>query len=258
MKKDVLSTDTLTAAMGELALRYVPRVFPCIDSTNAEAKRLAVAGERYALIAAEEQTAGRGRMGRGFHSPDGAGVYFSVLHTFRAAAADAVSITSAAAVAVMRAILRVCGKQTAIKWVNDLYLDGKKAVGILAESVLDPAEPTLCSVIVGIGINLRPISFPPELAEIATSLNDATTARSALIAAVMEELTPFLDDPADRSWLADYRAHSCVIGREIVWIRGGERFSGRAEDIDADGALLVRLSDGSSRRLATGEISVRI
>ncbi len=255
--KDEWSADSLARSLGASAARYRPYAFDCIDSTNAEAKRLAVSGERFALIAAAEQSAGRGRMGRRFHSPVGTGVYFSLLHTLDRPISDAVSVTSATAVAVMRAIRRLCGVQTEIKWVNDLYLDGKKVAGILAESVSNPARPTECAVIIGIGINLRPASFPAELAEIATTLGNSTVSRSALIAAIAEELTPYLCAPDLRTWLDDYRAHSCVLGRAVEWRIGEEIFCGRAVEIDCDGALIVERADGARARLATGEISLR-
>ena len=259
MKKDQF-TDPVTEkslrdAMGALAERFTPYAYPSIDSTNAEAKRLAVSGKEYALIAAETQTAGRGRMGRSFYSPDCAGVYFSILYRLGEPLADAVSITSAAAVAVMRAVLRVCAKQVEIKWVNDLYLDGKKVAGILAESVtLDKKS----SVIIGIGINLRQSAFPREIADIAGAIGADDVDRSALIAAILEELLPFLQDPSDRSWLADYRAFSCVIGKNVAWFDQSRTDTGVAVDIDENGALLVKTESGATMRLSTGEISVRV
>lgn len=254
--QDILSQDTLKLAMGVLSSRFDVQVHALLDSTNTEAKRLAIDGTRYALISAEAQTAGRGRMGRSFYSPDTTGVYFSILYTFSAPIASAVTVTSAAAVAVMRAIKRVCGKQTAIKWVNDLYLHDKKVCGILAESVLDPSRPNEYPVIIGIGINLRNTNFPTELADIAGALG-SDTSRAELIAAAVEELLPYLDNPDDRSWIDDYRRYSCILGREITWTRGAENRCGKAVGINEDGALLVELPNGERKALFTGEISVR-
>ncbi len=257
MKKteyDNLTNASLRVAMGAAAERFVPYAFDKIDSTNSEAKRRALAGERYALIAADRQTAGRGRMGRAFASPDRTGAYFSILYTPSAALSDAVSITSATAVAVMRAIGKVCNRQTEIKWVNDLFFGGKKVCGILAESVMR-ADGSL-ALIIGIGINLRG-SFAGELADIAGAL-DTDAERATLIAAVLGELTPYLDDSSDRTWLMDYKRCSCVLGREIEWRHSGSAQSGRAVDIDEDGALLVRASGGETVRLSTGEISLRV
>ena len=111
------------------------RVLSEIDSTNNEAKRMAFDGvEKPVLIIAEKQSAGRGRMGRSFYSPDGTGLYMSLLLSIDGGHHNTVGITSAAAVASVRAVRRVWGVETEIKWVNDIYLDNKKIAGILAES----------------------------------------------------------------------------------------------------------------------------
>lgn len=231
-------------------------VYEEIDSTNTEAKRMCAEGfAGRAIIAAEHQTAGRGRMGRSFYSPASTGAYFSILYTPDAPLFDAVCITSAASVAVMRAIRNLTGKQALIKWVNDLYLDGKKIAGILTEAVT--VNSTSC-VIVGIGINLSTERFPEELLSIAGSVGSTEVSVATLIAEVWRELKPFLEDHGDRSWLADYRTYSAVLGREISWIRDGKERRGVACDIDTDGALLVLDEDGKEDRLSTGEISVRL
>lgn len=254
---DQLNTDTLRRALGEVGRAFSLHVFSELDSTNSEAKRLAVAqGAVPALIVAEGQTAGRGRMGRSFYSPADTGVYFSILFEAGGAMEHALSITSAASVAVMRAIRRLCRKQCAIKWVNDLYLDGKKVCGILTEAISGTEGAP--KIVVGIGINLCTGEFPPDLQSKAGSLGERELSRAALIAAVVQELLPYLNDPTDDSWLSDYRAHSCVIGRPITWVRAEQAFSGVATGIDGRGGLEVELPDGSSDCLRTGEISVFI
>lgn len=256
ISKDILTTDTLRHALGPHAAQFETYCHQTTDSTNADSKRLAASGKRYAIISAETQTAGRGRMGRSFYSPDATGVYFSILYTFFEPITGAVTITAAAAVAVMRAIRKICGKQTDIKWVNDLYLNEKKVCGILAESVLDPSHPGEYPVIIGIGINLRTNRFPTELTNIAGAVG-SDASRAELIAAVTKELSPYLQNPADRSWLEDYKKHSCILGKEITWSRGDEVHTGRAIDIDRNGALLVEEPSGTHVSLFTGEISVR-
>ncbi len=240
------------------ALENAPtcRVFDCLDSTNNEARRMSADGffER-ALIVAAEQTGGRGRMGRSFYSPAETGAYFSILYTPTVPLADAVRITGAASVAVMRAIKRLTGKQTAIKWVNDLYYNERKVCGILTEAVTGERGT---QVIVGIGINLSTDVFPQELSGIAGGLCAEHTSILETVAAVYRELEAYLDHADDTSWLPDYRAHSMVIGRAITWERGGERFSGRAVGIDDEGALLVQNDAGEDVRLSTGEISLRL
>jgi BirA family biotin operon repressor/biotin-[acetyl-CoA-carboxylase] ligase len=224
-----------------------------LDSTNTEAKRLAARGVTDpAVVAAESQTAGRGRMGRSFFSPHGTGAYFSFLYTPQKPLADAVSVTSAAAVAVMRAVRELTGLQCGIKWVNDLYLDGKKVCGILCESVSVNDKP---QIIVGIGINLCTAEFPCELSDKAGALG-VSVDRCELIAAVWRELCPFLHDPSDRAWLEDYRKHSCVLGKRVAWSQGNCRCEGVAEAISPDGGICVRRADGVLETLRTGEISL--
>ena len=236
--------------------RLCVRVFDEIDSTNTEAKRMVAGGFEgdRALLIAHSQSAGRGRMGRSFYSPAHTGAYFSVLCRVHTELCEAVTVTSAASVAVMRAVRALTGLQAEIKWVNDLYLRGKKICGILTETTGVGEDRFL---IVGIGINLHTDQFPTELQSIAGSIGCAELARDALICAVYEALEPYLDTPSDHSWLEDYRAHSCVLGRPICWVREGVQNQGFAEEIDDSGALLVRDEMGERVRLFSGEISVR-
>lgn len=254
MCNDRFDYESLSRAIGENA--PVLCVSELIDSTNEQAKRMAVSGERRTvLIAAAEQTAGRGRMGRSFYSPGATGVYFSILKTVDRPLQSAVSLTGAAAVAVMRAIRAQTGQQCQIKWVNDLYLNGKKVCGILAEA-LTGLEAGKQQVILGIGVNLRTEIFPDELTDKAGAVCGRETARVDLIAAIWRELLPFLQNFEDRTWLSDYRVHSMVIGREIEWREGEAVHRGSAIDINGDGELVTRDSDGRTHVLRTGEISV--
>ena len=254
---DGLTAEALQELLQDGGLPPHVYVYEELDSTNRVAKTMA--GERGddptpCLVVAHGQSAGRGRMGRSFYSPPGSGVYFSILLPSVSHLPDAVAVTCAASVAVMRALRRLSGRQVGIKWVNDLYYKEKKVCGILCEGATVGKEQSL---VVGIGINLRSAEFPPELQEIAGSLEDDTTSRAALIAAVYEELLPYLVNPADRTWLTDYRTCSTVLGRQVRWLREGVWQEGLAEAIDEDGALLVTDATGVSHRLCTGEITVR-
>ena len=228
--------------------------FDEIDSTNTEAKRMVAEGFcGDAIITAKTQTAGRGRMGRSFYSPAATGAYFSILHTLTTPLCDAVAITSAAAVAVMRAIRNLTGIQTEIKWVNDLYYNDKKICGILTEAT-SIGENT--HVIVGVGINLNTDDFPEELTGIAGSLDTQIDA-AELIAQIYREIVFYLNAPNNRDWLSDYREYSCVIGRRVAWVSEGTTHEGFAESIDADGALFIRAENAELIRLHTGEISLK-
>ena len=229
-------------------------VHECIDSTNLEAKRLALNGAQDTLIVATRQTAGRGRLGRSFHSPAGTGAYFSLLYTPHTPMDTAVTVTCASSVAVMRAIRHLTGKQAGIKWVNDLYLDGKKICGILCESVC--VEETL-RIIVGIGINIDTSFEGTELASIAGAIGCPELSPAALIARVLCELFPLLSDAHGREWLDDYRRASTVLSRRVSFFMEGEVREGIALSIDRDGALTVCDDDGVEHRLFSGEITVR-
>jgi BirA family biotin operon repressor/biotin-[acetyl-CoA-carboxylase] ligase len=207
------------------------------------------------LIVAHGQTAGKGRLGRQFLSPKGSGIYMTLRLPLKDALSSAIGVTCAASVAVMRAIRRTTGLQTQIKWVNDLLLNEKKVCGILTETITVEAQTVL---IIGIGINLRPVQFPPELADIAGSLNQIHLPRKALISAILEELLPLLEHPQDRGWLSDYRQSSCVLNRPLYRIRGEDSIPCQGTKITEDGGLTVLYEDGTVETLRTGEVSIRL
>lgn len=251
---DRLSESTLTAALSTPGALTV-QVLESTDSTNADARRAFLNGANTAtLIAANSQTAGRGRMGRQFFSPSGAGAYFSLLLPLSAPPSSILYVTCAAGVAVRRGILQTTGQDVQIKWVNDLQLGGKKVCGILAEALSMGDRHAL---IVGIGVNLHPIAFPPELEELAASLNCSTCTRSALIAACTQELLAILQaEPG--AWLAEYRAHSCTLGRHVRILQNGSVLAqGTATDVRADGALCLRTDSGEAITVTSGEVSLR-
>ncbi len=246
---------TLQQALRERMPEIDIHAYREIDSTNTEAKRMAAEGCREtAIIAAIAQTTGRGRMGRSFYSPAETGAYFSILYTPTAPLEDAVRVTSAASVALMRAVRSLTGLQTEIKWVNDLYFKSKKVAGILCESVMGKED---VQIIVGIGINLSTADFPPELQSIAGALEKSITPAD-IIATTYRELSPYLRDPADPTWLPDYRTHSCVLGRDVTWSEQGVTREGIARSIDESGALIVCDGEGKAYRLHTGEITLRL
>ncbi len=228
-------------------------VFDIIDSTNLEAKRRALAGfDSPMLLVAEEQTAGKGRMGRQFYSPKSTGLYMSYLYQPTTAFSDSVTVTAAAAVAVTRAINKLTDLKPLIKWVNDIYIDGKKVCGILTEAVTGSKT----AIIVGIGINIMTEHFPDEIASTADSLKRKID-RNRLAAEIVKQLQILIAELPDRTFIEEYRQKSCVLGREITFIKNGIAQNGTACDIDRDGGLIVKTIDGTVT-LNTGEISLRL
>lgn len=229
--------------------------YPVIDSTNNEAKRLVNDGSgKPMLLVAEEQTNGRGRQGKSFYSPPLTGIYMTLVTHPMSRLANAVTATTAASVAVCRAVEELTQLKPKIKWVNDVYLDGKKICGILTEAITDFETQTVSSVIIGIGMNIKTIDFPSEV-ENAASLN-VNISRVKLIACIANHLNRILC--CDYSeFITYYRSHSMIIGEQIHFIKNAKVMPATAMDIDDTGGLVVRLENGEITTLRSGEISIR-
>ncbi len=257
---DVLSEPGVRAYLPEKYRDIEIIVLRETDSTNNEAKRRLTAGlNGTALITAEQQTGGRGRRGRAFSSPPGTGVYITLAVSADAAISDAVSSTTRAATAAAAALEELTGREIKIKWVNDLYLDGKKISGILTEAVSDFETGVTQTLIIGIGINLKSEGLPEELRDIAGAIDDEKITRCELIGRVAGAILDIVSDLKDKSYIEEYKARSMVLGREVTFSGGGfEAVTGRAIDIDGDGGLVVRLPDGTEKTLRSGEITLRV
>ena len=236
-------------------------LYPIIDSTNTEAKRLAESGHNgKVLILAEAQSGGRGRMGRSFFSPVGTGLYMTLLFPTPKEADAMLRITSMAAVALKRSILRVYGIETEIKWVNDIYLGGAKVAGILAESFNGECDgKSFRAIAVGMGVNISTDSFPEELKAVAVSLGKKG-GRNALASEITKEFFLLLDEArcGSFSYMDEYRRASLCLGREIRFTKNGVSERGIADSIDDMGFLHVSLANGEKKILSSGEISVRL
>lgn len=231
--------------------------YETVSSTNELARQLAQQGADDTAVLALQQTAGRGRLGRSFQSPQG-GLYLTAL--WRGCPAEQLLyVTPMAAVAVCRAIETLCPARCAIKWCNDVVLHGKKLCGILTESALRP-DGGADWLAVGIGINVADTAFPPEVATIATSLAAEGYAvdRDALAKAVLCQLTTLrqaLSAPND--WRYDYRARCVNVGKPIRVLREGAETPALALAVDDDFGLTVRYGDGRTETVRSGEVSVR-
>ena len=232
-----------------------------LDSTNNRAKALAASGAPHGyLVIAESQSGGKGRMGRSFFSPEHSGVYITYVLRPKMLAERAVMITSMAAVAVARAIETVADVDVKIKWVNDLYINERKVCGILCEAGMDFESGQLEYAVLGIGVNVARMDFPPELQDIATSIGNACGAdvsRSRLISEISNQLEALYDQLDSCAFMAESRARSNVIGRDVVVVRGDERYEAHAVDIDDAGRLVIETPAGV-RRMGSGEISLKL
>ncbi|MBO6159118.1 MAG: biotin--[acetyl-CoA-carboxylase] ligase [Firmicutes bacterium] len=270
--EDVLSSGSISSYLKHKNLQV--KVFKQIDSTNTALKQLAEQGApEGTILVAEEQTAGRGRMGRSFYSPSGSGIYLSLLVRPKMSAASSTSLTAAAAVAVCEAIEAITKKKTQIKWVNDVYVDQKKVCGILTEGAMDFESGSLQYAIVGIGINLRDPDggFPVDIKAVAGSLGETNSdIRSRLCAEVIDRLMDFYEHLEEKSFYEGYKKRSFLLGQKVNIISGGnytdaspnsapgkEPVSALVLDVEPDFSLKVSLPDGSIRLLNSGEVSVR-
>ena len=238
--------------------------FPTIGSTNDALKTQARQGAPHGtVILAGHQTGGHGRLGRSFHSPEGMGIYLSILLRPDCAPSSLMHLTCAAAVAMCDAVEAATLLRPGIKWTNDLVFEKRKLGGILTELGFSP-DGNVDFAIIGIGINCRQREedFPEEIRGIAASLNMVTgkeTDPAKLAAAMLEALLEM-----DRILLTEkeaildrYRRDCVTVGQEVSVVRGDEIRHGKALGVDSDGALVVRFCDGSTGAVNTGEVSIR-
>lgn len=239
--------------------------FDTVDSTNNLAKQMAQQGAPHGtVLIADRQTNGRGRMGRSFSSLGGKGIYLSVILRPQCTAQELMHLTCAVAEAMCSAVENAAGIRPGIKWINDLIAGGKKLGGILTELSVDPESGLVNHAVIGIGINCSHTQedFPCEIRDIAISLDTATgkqTPRERLAAEMILSLQKMdLQLLSHRdAIMAAYRKDCITMGREVTLLGMEEQRIGTAIDIDRDGALLVRFSDGTVKTVCSGEVSVR-
>lgn len=243
-------------------------VHKCIPSTNTKVKEYATQGKAEGLVmVAEEQTAGRGRLGRSFYSPSASGVYISFLLRPKFTAQESLFLTTAAAVAVAEAIEEVTGTEAVIKWVNDVFCHGRKVCGILTEAAMDVENGMLEYAVAGIGLNLwEPEGgFPQEIQAVAGSVFQEgkskqklseTEVRSRMVAAIIQHFWKYYEHLTEKSFMQEYKRRSFLLGKEVYTVSDMPML-GKAVDIDEEGHLILECKDGSRIALSSGEVSVR-
>ncbi len=261
---DALHADDLLARLGRTKVigRDI-RVFQETTSTNDIVEKLARDGVKEgAVVFAESQTKGRGRLGRVWMSPPGKGLWFSILLRPNLRPVETTQLTVASATALRRAIRDVTGLALEIKWPNDLLIDGKKVVGVLTEMSAEVDRVRHAILGIGVDVNLGATEFPPELRKQATSLKVETgkpVSRPELAAAILRELdvdyaricSGKFPEVAD-----EWEAGCATIGRNVSVQIGRRKISGRAEALDDDGALLVRTEHGHLERIIGGDVTL--
>ena len=245
-----------------------------LPSTNTYLAALAREGEGEGLVVvARSQSEGKGRFSRRFYSPEGSGVYMSLLLRPHFSPEHFPLLTALAGTAAAEAAEELSGKRVGIKWVNDLYLDGKKIAGILAESgtsekVNDPLQNNVF-VVVGIGINLSlPDEIPDELRGVMGALfekgDGGEEKRHAFLSLFLSRFYGYYKKMPSRDFLEGYRARSILLGKRVRLYNaafdtaktGGETVT--VLDIDGDGALVVRTENGEKKHISAGEVTLSV
>lgn len=258
MSTDIISPKVISNALK--AYNVSAEVFDELVSTNQTAKEKAASGAKEGtLIIAKHQTGGKGRMGRTFFSPDQSGVYFSLILKPILCPEDCLLITTAAAVAVCKAIESVFGKSTSIKWVNDIFINDKKVCGILSEASFDSSNK-LDYVILGIGINLYPPSdnFPKDIADIAGAITNIKQSenKNRLIINIIKAFFGYYSNLKKLDFLPEYQSRMLLIGKNISFTKNGNVYSAKVIGIDNACRLTVELSDGQICSLSAGEVTI--
>ena len=259
---DALSAEAIRAG---LDTRFVGRnlvYLPETGSTNTEARRLAQAGApEGALVIADYQTAGRGRLDRRWLAPPGSSLLLSLIFRPALAPHQAQRLTMICGLALLEAVEAETGLRLGLKWPNDALIGGRKVAGILTELSLRGAAVDYAVVGMGLNVNLDPARLPDDLLAPATSLShelgrpvDRLSLLWAFLRAVERR---YLALQAGRSPQAEWARHLVTLGQPVTVSAGGATFGGLAEGVDADGALLVRREDGRVQRVLAGDVTLR-
>ncbi|MBE7013672.1 MAG: biotin--[acetyl-CoA-carboxylase] ligase [Ruminococcaceae bacterium] len=233
---------------------YEFEIFDKIDSTNTYARNVLKDGK---VIISDMQKNGRGRMGRSFYSPEDNGIYMSVVLKVDKEYSDLDLFTVAIASITLSAIEKVTGKNCFVKWVNDIFLNDKKVSGILCENVLSKDGKKIEYIIIGIGINVKSVKdFPMDLKDIAGCIEEID--RNILIAEILKGTQTLRKDFNLKKYLKLYKEKSMVINKNISFFLNSKEYSGKVEDINDKGNLVVRIPNGDIKIIKSGEIRLNL
>ena len=233
---------------------YEFEIFDKIDSTNTYARNVLKDGK---VIISDMQKNGRGRMGRSFYSPEDNGIYMSIVLKVDKEYSDLDLFTVAIASITLSAIEKVTGKNCFVKWVNDIFLNDKKVSGILCENVLSKDGKKIEYIIIGIGINVKSVKdFPMDLKDIAGCIEEID--RNVLIAEILKGTQTLRKDFNLKKYLKLYKEKSMVINKNISFFLNSKEYSGKVEDINDKGNLVVRIPNGDIKIIKSGEIRLNL
>ena len=238
------------------------QIFKTIDSTNNLAKKIIASNsfENATTIIANEQTSGRGRFARTFFSPANTGIYMSTILKTKMKLSDVSLITVISALSVCRAIKKLTNIKPEIKWINDIFIDGKKVCGILTEAVSDFETLTTQAVVVGIGINVstKKNDFPEEIQNKVISVATKNLSRNVFIAEILNNLFSFFKDINKKEIIEEYKSLSLVLNKKIKYLKDETVMTATAIDINDKGNLIVKDNYDKVSVIEAGEISVNL
>jgi len=237
-------------------------IFDEVTSTNTLLKEQGRSKNEWCTVIASSQTGGKGRLGRSFYSPENTGVYFSVLLKPDLKIEKAILITTAAAVAVTKALEKLGAENPQIKWVNDIFINNKKVCGILTESVINSVSKKLDFAVLGVGVNLfEPKgSFPEDLKSIAGAVfsEEMPDIKERFVAEFLNGFYKLYKNLSTASFMNEYREKCFILGKEISVISDESVRKGIAKAIDENARLEVEFSDNHIEFISSGEISIKI
>ena len=265
---DLISRDIIKNSLQKNGFNLDVYFHKIVNSTNLEAKRLILNSSipNPSLIIANEQSQGKGRFGKIFFSPKNSGIYFSIIENSFTNLKNSTFITICTALAITRAIEKLTGFSTQIKWVNDIFYNGKKICGILTEAITNFETGEIEKLIIGIGINFSTIDFPKELESAGSlfsplSLNSNKITRNDLIINIVTELDLFFKNFNSlnyREIIEEYKSKSNILGKEVlVTLPNTPPFSAIAVDIDEFGHLIIKKESNEILSLNYGEVSIK-
>lgn len=262
---DVIIAEEIQAELSTKIVGKEVIYMDVVSSTNTVAKEKAAQGYSEGMvIIADQQTAGKGRLGRSWESPPGTGIWLSIVLRPEISPPEAPFITILAALAVARALEKTVGITPGIKWPNDIVLEKAKVCGILTE--MSAEMERINYIIVGIGINVNQdiFDFPEEIRDKATSVKTVvghTVDRKAIVMKVLEYFEKFyfsaLQEGSKKKLVEEYRQYSLTLGSQVKVICQNQTITGKALDITEKGELIVQTENGEKITVFSGEVSVR-
>ncbi len=258
MADNKLSEQEIKQNLLEQYKNFDIRIFDILPSTNDFAKELINSNSftNGTTIIANEQTSGRGRFARNFFSPANTGTYFSSILKISLPIQDVSLITLISATAVCKAITKLTDLEPKIKWINDIYLNGKKICGILVENVSDNTNLKSKGIVVGIGININTKDFPKDIENKAGSIMCDKLSRNKLIAEVINNLFELSKNVYDKKIVEEYKSLSLVLNKEITYTKDNKTYTATAVDINNSGNLVVKDDNNNMMVLESEEVSI--